>query len=336
VTLSKDEILRDPGRIDLFGLLRVLERGATDKPRIGRAQVLAQEIVRLEQDPFLAHPVSNIQSVEFPPFGPPEVHAAFLGYFGPQGALPLMVTDEVMHWVMGRDDSFVRFANIFATRFLQLFFRAWADARPIAHADRPHDDRFALWVGATIGIGTPATRDRDRIADRRKIGLAGVLGARVKSASRLEQVIRGILGVEVRLFERAGLWLEFEPGDRTRLGQTGATLGRNSHAGARVYSINDKAVLEIRTGSLERYQDFLPGGAGFARLADLVRFHAGDLIEFDVALALPSSIRPPVRLGRSGALGWTAWVAPPPLRPGAADEYVADATFRLTRAESVR
>ena len=53
----------------------------------------------------------------------------------------------------GRDPSFARFTDIFSNRFLQLFFRAWADARPIAHHDRPADDRFADYVGSFAGIG---------------------------------------------------------------------------------------------------------------------------------------------------------------------------------------
>ena len=326
MSLNREEIEADPGAVDLFMLLRALERGSPDKPRIGLSEVLSQEVVRLEQQPFLAHPVTNVQDVAFPPDGPPRVAAAFLGYFGPHGALPLLWTDEVMQWKARGDDSFVSFANIFATRFLQLFYRAWADARPIAHADRPDGDRFAAWLGATIGIGTPASRDRDVVADRLKLGHAGILGSRVKSATRLQQAIRSILGVDAELRERAGLWLEFEPGDLTRLGQAGASLGRNAHAGARVYSINDKAVIELRTDSLDAYRAYLPGGEGFAKLAALVRFFIGEQVEFDVRLALPASVRPPARLGRSGQLGWTAWAAPPPARPGEPDPYVADAT----------
>ena len=65
-------------RVDLFALLRALERETTDKPRIGKSEVLAQDIVRLEQEPFLDHAVSNLQKVEFPVGEAPRVSAAFL------------------------------------------------------------------------------------------------------------------------------------------------------------------------------------------------------------------------------------------------------------------
>ena len=329
MSLRRKEIEDAPERIHLFALLRAIERSHPDKPRIGRSAVLGQDIAKLEQRPFLVFPDAALQSVSLPEDGPAHIETAVLGYFGPQGPLPLIQTDEVLRWYRNRDDSFVRFANLFATRFLQLFFRAWAEARPIAHADRPDQDRFADWIGATCGVGTPASQDRDRVPDRLKIGFAGLLGSRVRSATRLGQVICGVLGVEARVEERAGLWLDFEPGDRTRLGRPGAILGRSSHAGARVYTITEKAVIELRTHDLDSYRSFLPGGDRFAQLADLVAFMLGTTVDIDVRLALPASVRPPVRLGRSGQLGWTAWTAPRAPAPGAPDPHVADATFRL-------
>jgi len=325
----RQRLQTEAASLDLFALLRALERSAPDKPRIGKAETLPQEVARIEQQPFLEFPLTAVQALTLPEGEAARVEAAVLGYFGPQGALPLMLTDEVKHWYDSGDDAFMRFANLFATRFIQLFFRAWADARPIAQADRPSEDRFAAWLGTMIGIGTPAGRNRDRIPDTVKIGHASLLTGRVASAARLGQAIRTVLGVDATVKERAGLWLEFEPGDLSRLGQQGAVLGRSSYAGARVYSISDKAVVEIRAPDLDSYRSFLPGGPRFIELTDLVRFVLGDAVDIDVALALPAEMRPAAQLGCSGQLGWTAWTAPPVAAP---DTYIADACFQLRAA----
>lgn len=319
----------EPERFDLLALLREFERSEPDKPRIGRSQVTAQEIVRLGQDPFLEFPASNVERYSEEPGKPPSIRSRFLGFFGPQGALPLTTTLEAYHWMRRRDDAFVRFVDIFAIRFLQLFYRAWADARPISQFDRPEEDRFACYIGSFIGIGTAPFRDRDRVPDIARLPYAGLLAARVKSASRLEQALRGMLGVDVRIREREGMWLEFEPGDLTRLGETGAELGRNTYLGARAYSINDKAVIALHADTPEAYDALLPGGVMFARMADLVGGWLGDSVDFDVELALPARHRSPLRLGKHGRLGWNAWAAPP-----ATDsmEYVADAKFSLRQA----
>ncbi|WP_116085640.1 type VI secretion system baseplate subunit TssG [Tropicimonas sp. IMCC34011] len=325
----REELADEPWRFDILALLRELERMHPDKPRIGRASVMREEIVRLGQDPFYEFPASNIQSAEFEKDGPVHLRARFLGFFGPQGALPLLTTLEAYRWQQGRDDSFVRFVDIFATRLMQLFFRAWADARPIAQFDRPNDDRFADYVGSMIGIGTPDAKGRDSIPDCAKLPYAGLMAGRVKSAARLQTVIRGILGVEARLRERVGMWLDFEQSDLTRMGRTGAELGRNTHAGARVYSINDKAVIEIRTTSYDEYRSFLPGQPAFQHLADIVRFYLGETVDFDVELTLPATARPAARLGQAGQLGWTSWANPGDAEPG---ESITGATFSLHEA----
>ncbi|MBM7068824.1 type VI secretion system baseplate subunit TssG [Actibacterium sp. 188UL27-1] len=325
-TDRRDLLETEPYRFDLFALLRELERASPDKPRVGKAAVTAQEIVRLGQDPFLDFPASNISDFRVEYGKPPSIRSKFLGFFGPQGALPLLTTIEAYRWNDRNDDSFIRFTDIFATRMLQLFYRAWADARPITQFDRPAEDRFAAYVGSMVGIGTSPYRDRDGVPDIAKLPYAGVLGSRVKSASRLEQVLRGILGVEVEIEERKGIWLEFEDSDLSRAGQSGASLGQNTYLGARVYSINDKALIKIRTEDVEDYRTFLPGGPQFQRLADLVHFYLGDTVDFDLQLALPKANRPAAQLGQSGQLGWTSWSAPEDGEPG---EYIADATFSL-------
>ncbi|MEL6522317.1 MAG: type VI secretion system baseplate subunit TssG [Pseudomonadota bacterium] len=322
----RQQLEAEPYRFDLLALLRELERATPEKPRIGKAAVTSQEVVRLGQDPFLDFPASNVSEYRLEYGKPPSVRSKFLGFFGPQGALPLATTVEAYRWSNRNDDGFIRFTDIFATRMLQLFYRSWADARPIAQFDRPAEDRFAAYIGSFIGLGTAPYRDRDGVPDIAKLPYAGLLGSRVKSASRLEQMLRGILGVQVTIEERKGLWLEFEESDLSRAGQTGANLGQNTYLGARVYTIDNKALIRIRTESLEEYRAFLPGGPQFGRLADLVQFYLGDTVDFDLQLALPKSDLPAAQLGQNGQLGWTAWAAPEKGEPG---EYITDATFSL-------
>lgn len=345
MTTRREMLDTEPWRFDFFALLRELERSTPNKPRIGRSEVLAQEIVSVGQDPFLAFPAANVTDfVQTSPEATAKVRARFLGFFGPQGALPLVTTMEAYHWQRAHDDSFVRFTDIFAERFLQLFYRAWADARPLALFGRPEEDRFRAWVGSAIGLGTPALRERDSLADIAKLAYAGILGSRVKSATRMMQVLRGILGVEVRVTERVASWLDFEPQDCSRLGQTGAVLGQSTHLGARVQSINHKITVTIRTHSLDEYESFLPGQPRFRQIVDLLYFQLGELIDVDLALELPRKIRPGTRLGVAGRLGWTAWSAPdataandaaaPEPEPRAAmardDDFIVAATFGAT------
>ena len=320
-----DDLHREPYRFDLFRVLRELERVADAKPRIGDSKVVAQAVVGFAQDLFLEFPAANINEVDATSQGVPRLHTRFLSFFGPQGALPLSTTVEALGW-FSRDKSFPRFVDVFANRFLQLFFRAWADARPITQHDRPHEDRFAAYVGSFAGIGTAAYSHRDSVPDLAKLAFSGLAGSRIKSARRLAQLLRGVLGLDVHVTERMGSWLVFEPSDQMALGTRGASLGVDSFLGARAYSINDKFRVHIRTASLAQYTSLLPDGKLAGQVADLVFFYLGHRFEYDVELSLPAHLAPPARLGQSGQLGYTAWMAPPERAPG---QYVSDARFNL-------
>ena len=307
----RDDLRAEPPLFDFFSVMRELERSAKGKPRIGRNRVTAEEVVVLGQDPFLEFPASNLSGYADGP-GRPFIRTRFLGFFGPQGALPLSTTVEAHTWSQQHDDSFVAFTDILSNRFLQLFFRAWADARPIAQADRPAEDRFFRYVGSLAGIGSDALADRDSVPDIAKVSLAGLTGSQIRSAARLRQLIGTVMRVDAEIQEHEGIWLEFEPEDRSALGSRNSGLGVDAALGIRAYSINDKIRIRVTADSLPRYRRFLPGGDLSEQLADLVFYYLGHRCDFDVEVGLDARLAPPARLGIAGELGWTAWMAPTP------------------------
>lgn len=335
MTARRDLLRRDPARFGFLALMREFERSHPDRPRIGRNATLAEETVTPGQDPLMTFPDANVTGLNEGPGRAPRLRTRFLGYFGPQGALPLNTTQEVYQWFVRRDDAFVRLADVFTARFLQLFFRAWSDARGITQLDHPADDRFQTYVGAFAGIASPAFRDRDSVPDMARLPLAGLVAGRVKSPVRLRQLLEALLGVAVQIEEHMPMWLEFEPDDCTRLGASGSRLGQDCRLGARVQSANDKVRISIRCGSLAEYNSFLPGAANFQRLSDLVFWYLGPATEVEVAPMLPANQIAPARLGGAGggaALGWTGWVAPETDDGQEPSAYVGNAVFAARRS----
>lgn len=321
-----------PWSHDLLGLLRRIERDHPDRPRIGDSAARDDEFVLLGEDPFLDFSASTLGRADRDREGRLRLYVRHLGLLGPQGPLPLAVTDEAHGWWLAHDDAFPRFLDLFNHRFLQLFFRAWADARPIAQADRPREDRFIAYVGGAVGLGSEIYRGLDSVPDRAKLAYAGVLAPRAKSACRLEGAIEGLFGVRVEVEEFVGTRLPFEPADHSRLGRANAGLGVDLLLGASVYSVEDRIRIRVFAPDLGTYARFLPGGDRCEALADLVFFVLGHEIEWDIELALPHRAVRPLALGGFGQLGYTGWLvardAPPP------EGHRRDA--RLSPSERVR
>lgn len=305
-----DELRAEPWRFDMFATLRRLERQHPERPRIGDNATLAEEFVRVSQNPYLDFPASNLEAAEREPSGRIRLTARFLGMFGPQGALPLATTEEAHAWLLERDDAFARFADVFQRRFLALFFRAWADARPIAQNDRPAEDRFVTYIGAMIGIGTPAFRQRDTLSDFAKMEYAGLLAPRVKSASRLRSFLSGLLSTRVEIEEFVGSWLELATDERSFLGSARSILGLDAVAGANIFSASDRFRVRVFARDLDHYRRLTPDGDLARRVADAVFLYVGREFDWDVELAIPAGKIAPVRLGAGARLGWTSWMAP--------------------------
>ena len=255
-----EDIGTEPWRYDFYSVLRRIERSFADRPRIGDSASQRDEFISLGQDPYMDFPASNLSRFERDGDGRFHVLVKFLGLLGPQGALPLATTEEAYSWNLMRDDAFPRFLDILNNRFLQLFFRAWSDARPIGQHDRPDADRFVTYVGAMIGIGSEPFRDLDSVPDAARMMFAGLMAPAAKSASRLRGLVAGLFGVAVEIDEFVGTRLVFEESERTRIGQRNCGLGTDLLVGGSVFSVQDKFRIRLFVETMAEYVAYLPTG----------------------------------------------------------------------------
>ncbi|MGZ8203423.1 MAG: type VI secretion system baseplate subunit TssG [Burkholderiales bacterium] len=304
-------LAREPYRYDFFQALRHIEALNPGKPRLGRSLRPAEEPIRLAQEPSLAFAPATLASFEPPgaqvPVGRIEVR--FFGLLGPNGPLPLHLTEYARERLMHAGDrTLVRFLDIFHHRFLLLFYRAWAQAQPTVSFDRPREDRFSDYVGALIGLGAPAMRNRDAVDDHAKLFFSGLLVRHVRNADGLAALLAGFFRVPVRIEQFVGHWMTFPANDRTRLGGVMATLGSGAMLGARVWDRQHKFRVRLGSLSLAQYESFLPGGGAIGRMVAWVRQYLSFEMDWDAQLVLKRSEVPRTRLGQYGRLGWTTWI----------------------------
>src|SRR4051794_8814689 len=157
----RERLREKPHFYNYFAVMRLLEALHADRPRFGRSRRPAEDVLRLAQEPSVTHAPSAIAGFERGSEGRPDrllVH--FFGLFGPDGPLPLHLTEYARERRRNHNDpTFQRFADLFHHRLLSLFYRAWADVRPTVSFDRPTEDRFGFYLGALIGLSTADLRD---------------------------------------------------------------------------------------------------------------------------------------------------------------------------------
>jgi type VI secretion system protein ImpH len=313
-----------------FQAMRMLEAQFPDRPRLGRSVRPSQDKLRLAQEPSAIFAPSTLAFFEAGQDDrPARLLVHFFGLFGPDGPLPLHLTDYARDRRRNaRDPGFQRFADIFHHRAMSLFYRAWADVRPTVAFDRPEQDRFAVYVGALTGLGMDSLRDRDAMPHLTKLHFAGHFANQTRHAEGLAAILSAFFTMPVRIECFIGTWLTMPATDRTALGaspQTGV-LGSSVLIGARVWSRQHKFRIVFGPLTLTDYLRLLPGGLSFHRLIPIVRNYVGDTLMWDVNLVLRRDEVPPTVLGQDlgggGRLGWTTWLMPRHKLADAADLHL--------------
>jgi type VI secretion system protein ImpH len=317
------DLLTAPHRFGFHALLRLFEALHPARPRLGRSRHPAEDAIRLGQEPSLTHTPASLAGLEPGQDGRPDrllVH--LFGLFGPDGPLPLHITEQARDRQRNeRDHTLRKFIDLFHHRTLSLFYRAWADVRPTVSFDRPDEDRFGFYTAALIGLSTPHLRDRDAMPDLTKLHFAGLLAGQTRHAPGLAAILSAFFTMPVQVESFIGGWLNLPPEDLTRLGGGARTagLGTTTLVGGRTWSRQHKFRLIFGPLSLAEYERLLPGGLSFHRLVPIVRNWAGDTLAWDINLVLHRDEVPPIRLGRQGRLGWTTWLTPRHTPSDAAD-----------------
>ncbi len=321
-----DRLAAAPHEFGFWQAMRRLEARYRARPRFGRSARPAEDAVRLAQEPSVVFAPATLAAWEPPQDGRvARLLVHFFGLFGPDGPLPLHLTEYARDRRRNyRDPTLQRFADLFHHRALSLFWRAWADSRPTVSFDRPEEDRFATYMGALIGFGMASLRNRDAMPDLTKLHFAGHLSNQTRHAEGLGSILSAFFTMPVHVECFVGAWLAMPEADRTRLGETPLTgaVGRTALVGGRVWSRQHKFRIVFGPLSMADYQRLLPGGQSFRRLIPIVRNYAGDTLVWDVNLILKRDEVPPTMLGRQGRMGWTTWLGRRRTETDAADLFL--------------
>ncbi len=317
------QFLENPVGLNFFQAARRVECLFVNKPRLGFARRAADDPIQFCQEPSLAFAPTTLQRFERSTrSGKPRLVVNFMGLLGPQGPMPLQVTDYIHDRELNHDDhTLARFFDIFNHRMISMFYRAWACHRQTVSHDRSHEDRFADYIGSLIGIANETLRNRDCVPDMAKLHFSGHLGCQTRSAEGLRAILEDYFGIKTTIEEFVGQWIPLPDAYRCKLGDSPdtATVGLNAVVGERVYECQQKFRIFLGPMGFQEYERLLPGGESFTGLRDWVRNYVGDELCYEVQLILRKEEVPALKLGESGRLGWTTWLQSAPFEKDVKD-----------------
>ena len=303
------QLEKNPEKHHIFHAFRILESAFLELPRIGEARRPREDKFRFGQEAELTFAASSL--AEFTPpdnVKPGRLTNRFFGLFGPNGPLPLHMTE----YARGRlrhygDGTLIAFANMLTHRMGTLFYRSWRSAQPAASFDRGENDDFEHKVAAISGFYGQHTHQADDFSDLAKRHFAGLLAQGPKNAEGLRSILQAFFQAPVHVEEFIGSWLELEPNDRWQMGGM-ASLGRTTSIGSKVWTRSAKFRLRIGPLNYEEYQRLLPGNKSLERLKAIVRNYVGDSLDWDINLVLRAEDIPRIKLGEAMQLGQTTWI----------------------------
>jgi type VI secretion system protein ImpH len=312
-----------PFGFDFFRAVRLLEAQFASGPRLGESLVPRRDPVRFGQKPSLAFAPSTLQEFKRGDSEhPPCLYANFLGLFGPNGPLPLHITEfahDRQH--NAGDDSMVAFFDVFHHRILSLFYRAWAVNQKAADLDRPDDSHFARYIGSLCGLGMDSLRDRDAVPDWAKLYFSGRLACQTRNAEGLEAIIAVYFGIPTEVQTFRGHWMPLPESSVCRLGESPDTgsLGVTTIVGARMWDCQLKFRIRLGPMTMADMEHLLPCAEAFHGLRCWVMNYVGEEFFWDVQLVLQAEEVPGTCLGRTSRLGWTSWLKSLPMEHDADD-----------------
>ncbi len=322
-----ERLSREPYRFDFFQAVRRLECAAARKSRVGDSIRPSHDPVRFCQKPRLHFAPSTIAS--FQPAGggtPARMFVHFFGLLGPNGPMPLHLTEYVCGRIHSHhDETLARFLDVFHHRMISFFYLAWAGARKTVNYERGEADRFSNFIGSLFGVGMPALQGRDSTPDVAKLHYSGLLAGRTSSAAGLRALLGDYFQVPVDIEQFVGEWLQMPPGSRCRLGVPSApgSLGEDLVIGDRVWECQHKFRIRMGPLDLRQFLRMLPSGDGLPELAAWVRNYVGSVLAWEVQLVLKAEEIPELKLGGPNGLGWSTWLKTSPL-PEDADQVVIE------------
>lgn len=305
---------------DFFQAVRLLSRLLPDRQPVGRFSDPKSEVVRFGTPAEIGFPPGQIADLEWAAGSQPRMRVNFMGLTGPHGAMPLYYSALIRERLRARDHTLHEFLDIFNHRIISLFYQAWEKNHFTVGYERDETDPVSPHLMDLLGLGTPHLDSRQAVPDDALLFRCGLLASHARSAAALRALLIDYFEVPVEIEQFIGQWYAIDEATRCRFSDSGSDserLGLGTVVGDEIWDQQSGVRIKLGPLTLQQYLEFLPEGPAHQPLRSLVRFFAGNELDFEVQLILKKEETPSCELGADGPaaprLGWLTWARTEPL-----------------------
>lgn len=298
----------EPWNAGFISMMRMIAARTPELPAPGKATLPVQERFRLAQHAHMIFSPREIADIRIEK-EKVRLELFSLGVWGPQGAMPLSMTEQAYSRTELHDHTLTDFLDIFHHRALSQVYRAWFVAQDTASLDRSEDEGFSSYIAHLVGL-EPSEFANSPLPTHARLASSAHLVRESRNPEGLVGALRYYFDIPVELEEFAPQWILLEGNEQTQMGNDNSALllGESAILGNTVWDRQHKFRLNLGPLTFRQYLRFSLWGQDLPVLREWVRNFTGFEYAWDVQLILAAEEVPDAILDGSHQLGYTAWL----------------------------
>ncbi len=295
-----EQMVEKPFRYSLFQAIYLIQLSQPDADRVGYHGKPSKEAVRIKNVASLLFPANHVHSIKRQDELDSifyEIETSLLGLYGTMSPLPTMYTSTIVG--KSEDDKQIRerlrnFLDMFNHRILSLYHRA-DEYRHIHRQYHKNDsDTFTEAILSSVGYADPQMRKTIGSDMFTSLVRDRLLGFSTRSAAGLKRWLKQHFPtIPTNVVENIPHWVRLSRSELSCLGvyhselptsddssESGCTLGE--------WMLDHETKFRVFVGPLkwDDFLGFLPHGADYSKIIELVELFVPDWLEFDLQVQL--------------------------------------------------
>ncbi|WP_198341941.1 type VI secretion system baseplate subunit TssG [Burkholderia ubonensis] len=300
---------RAPWASGFLSLMRAIAARNPGMPPPGTARLPADEPFRVGQHPSMAFAPREIASLDVRR-GRLDIQLFGLGLWGPQGPLPLHMTELAYNRSESHQDhTLAHFADLFHHRALTQFYRAWAASQATVSLDRAARETFSFYIASLMGTD-PDEAGRTHPPTHARYAACAHLVREARNPDGLAAALAHYFGVPIVVEEYVFHWIRVSDTERSLLGSPASSsiMGEGALLGDAIPDCQHKFRLVVGPLDLDQYLRLTPHGDDLPTLVDWVRAFVGREYDWEIKLLVKPRAAPPARADTTHQLGYSTWL----------------------------